>query len=551
MPTLAGESPGEWYFDETAFVVRVRHPQEALANAIAFLHSVSPMYSEYLLSDESDYRELTAHPALDAIDLDQGIFWGGYFDEQGTAVYYAVLHTRDGEALLTALEVEKQGLGVLRRDSEIVIASSPEVIDHLKKLRDGGGRSCVSLMSAEQRATFDTSDVAVFFNTKQVYTRIRRDVQTDEDARQELLNLLEPLVEWYDEDFAGRVLRLETVLTGINAVIDSSSVVVGGSIDKSGLAVEVVLEHDADKQTRKRPEYPLSNFQALRRIPPDRQCYALGTAPFPVPAGWFLEVVELDDLRDDEDAPKLSAQGELVRRIGKLNFGPWAAAVSFPTAISGEFRLDAVAQIEKPQAYRLMNNNLAVVQSQFKAFREKRAYELLAGSEQYGAAAADVHRVTYKTTDDKKEDYEAKLHGPDGLISRCLYDDNLFVNTVGGGQGAMEQALLRLRSQELPELPAELAATRLQLPTEGNFMLLVDTASILKSLMRLEANAGDDRGVFGEIARRGILLADRPKTYVGLAIVSTPARARAKFYLPSSHAASLVRTWVLGAGDLF
>jgi len=541
--------------EESVFVIRVRKPKESLAKTFSFLYRASPILSTYLLSDESDFGELTMHPLWEVVDLEQDILVGGYINEVGGLAYYWAVTPKDEEALLTTLEGNGAELPVLRRDSQLWIGADSEVIERLKRPPADDASHWKGVMSEPQLKLFDSSDFSAFVNTKRVYEFLLKSTEDESKAREQFLEMLEPLSSWYEEETFGRVLGPDTVLAGLNAIIDSSAVVVGCTAEKEGLAVDVRLRHDAQRRPAEVAKSPLSTFEALKRMPPDRQCYALGTAPFPIPAGWFLEVLNLDDLKGEEDKTTLASQRKLMRRIGKLPFGQWATAVSFPTLTARETRLDAVAEIEKPDAFRLMNNKLAVTQSQFLFFQQRRSYELLQEKGENGQAVTDVHRVTYQTNDKEKEakgtDYEAKLHGPNGLISRCMYDEQLFVNTVGGGPAALQEALRRLRSKTVPELGAGLAATRAQLPAEGSYLLLVDLESVLRSWLRLEVTDPDPNGAFAQIIREGVLRADQPNSYFGLAIVSTPEESQLKIYLPSSQASSLTRTWILGAGELF
>lgn len=544
--TQADENPGDWFPDDAIVVVRVRQPKATMAKVVSFVYSVAPLYAPLLLSSESDILDFTNNPLFKATDLDHDFWWAMFSDEAGEAVSAFILRTRDDDELFKELKVEDAAECVLRHGEHVVIVTAKPTLDQIQKRIDGQGTSWRKSMSPEQRKTFETGDLSVYVNTRNVYANIRKNADDDAVAHREFRNFLtQMLFDAYDEEAILTFVSREILEKSAEAIVDAAGVTISATVDHTGIETEILIDHDLDQEKGKREPHALSNFQVLHRMPPDRQCYVAGTAPIPSPAGWFLNVIDVDS-HDDKDAPTLTEQGKIQRRLRKLKYGQWSAAFSLPTITSPEFRLDEVAEIENPQAHRLMNNNLAIIQTHFKEFREKRAYELLDSVEQFGDRTADVHRVTYKKTVEENADAHAKIYGRNGLVSRCVYDDNLFVNTIGGGKQAMQDALQRTHATDIPELPPGLAATSSKLPENGSFILLLDAASAFASLTQLETDVANHEGELGEIINTGIRMAEQQQSYCGVGLALERDRARLKVYIPITQAKVFASTMLGG-----
>ncbi|WP_339910783.1 hypothetical protein [Symmachiella dynata] len=537
--TRADENPGDWISDDAIIVVRVRQPKTTMAKVVSFVYSAAPMYTPLLLSNESDILEFTNEPLFKATDLDHDFWWAMFNDEAGEAVSAFIVRTRDDDEVINELNeliADDASESVLRHGRYVIIATAQPTLDHIQKRIDGQGTSWRESISPEQKKTFETGDLSVHVNTRHVYDIIRKNADDDVVAHKEFRNsLTQMLFNAYDEEAVLKFVSREILEKGADAIVGAAGVAISATVDHTGIETEILIDHDLDRENVKQKPHALSNFRVLHRMPPDRQCYVAGTAPIPSPAGWFLNVIDVDN-HDDKDAPTLTEQGKIQRRLRKLKYGQWSAAFSLPTITSPEFRLDEVAEIENPQAHRLMNNNLAIIQTQFEEFREKRAYELLDGVEQFGDRTADVHRVTYKKNDEEEEneDTHAKIYGSNGLVSRCVYEDNLFVNTIGGGKQAMQEALQRTHATDIANLRPGLAATRAKLPENSSFILLLDAASAFASLTQLEwvVDVTNQEDELGEIVNLGIKMAKPTQSYSGVAFALEPEQARLNLYVP-------------------
>ncbi|QDU42822.1 hypothetical protein Mal52_12900 [Symmachiella dynata] len=533
--TQADENPGDWFSDDAIIVVRVRQPKATMAKVVSFVYSAAPMYTPLLLSNESDILEFTNEPLFKATDLDHDFWWAMFNDEAGEAVSAFIVRTRDDDEVINELNeliADDASESVLRHGRYVIIATAQPTLDQIQKRIDGQGTSWRESISPEQKKTFETGDLSVHVNTRHVYDIVRKNADDDVVAHKEFRNsLTQMLFNAYDEEAVLKFVSREILEKGADAIVGAAGVAISATVDHTGIETEILIDHDLDRENVKQKPHALSNFQVLHRMPPDRQCYVAGTAPIPSPAGWFLNVIDVDN-HDDKDAPTLTEQGKIQRRLRKLKYGQWSVAFSLPTITLPEFRLDEVAEIENPQAHRLMNNNLAIIQTQFKEFREKRAYELLDGVEQFGDRTADIHRITYKKSDEENEDTHAKIYGSNGLVSRCVYEGNLFVNTIGGGIQAMQEALQRTHATDIANLRPGLAATRTKLPENSSFILLLDAASVFASLTQLDEGVANHEGKLGEIVDLGIKMAKPTQSFCGVAFALESEQARLNLYVP-------------------
>lgn len=543
----AADDPGDWFPDDAVVVGRMKNPRTTVTKAVSLIHMASPLYSNLLLSDDFEF----GFTGIDAIDLGQDIWWGAYWDEAGSLEAVGVLAAKDEKMFLKSLDIEADQLSIHRHQSRLIVASSEQIIERMKKRIAGEGASCLHSMSVEQRTVFESYDTSVFINIRQIYQSYLKDAAEGDAAKAKFVEDLAESIDLVDDSIIKFVIRPETALRGLQAVAGAANVVIGGNIDKRAIELECSMETAPAKDAKPAPDSKSADFADLERMPPDRQIYVAGTPPFSCPAGWFLELIDFESHGGDEDKPVVAKKEDQLRRLGKLSFRRWSAAISLPTLISRELRLDMVTEVKQPEAYRLLNNNLAVTQAQFKEFRENRKYEYLPGGESYGESAVDIHRITCMKKEAGNNETYIKLHGPQGMTSRCLYQDSLFVNTVGGGKPAMQSALRRLKSTDSDEFPEELLEVRRKLPEKANYLMLADLSALFSALMTLQIDAKPNPGVFAEIVLDGVAMASRSPSYFGIGLAVQPERTELKLYLPAEQLTSIVSSNFLFLGGIF
>jgi hypothetical protein len=121
------------------------------------------------------------------------------------------------------------------------------------------------------------------------------------------------------------------------------------------------------------------------------------------------------------------------------------------------------------------------------------------------------------------------MYGPEGLVTRSVFQKDRILSTTGGGTEAMEALLTSLKGTARTDSPA--GKTRAYLAPQANLLGLMDLPGTVAKVLRIvgESDIGKMFLPLDEDTLESLVL---PASYSGLSLVAEPAGLRTRTAMP-------------------
>ncbi|RPI90705.1 MAG: hypothetical protein EHM42_00955 [Planctomycetaceae bacterium] len=165
----------------------------------------------------------------------------------------------------------------------------------------------------------------------------------------------------------------------------------------------------------------------------------------------------------------------------------------------------------------------------------KQKFELTPEAETIGQNKADLMKIEFDFDPNDPmaamiAQYMGMFYGPEGMTTRSVFLKDKTVQTAGGGQEAMEQALASLNGGG-PATDAPSATTRGRLSQEANLLMLLDLPGTVGKALQLVGESDVGR-MFLPLDEDTLKSLELPESYTGMSLVGESQGLRVKTLIP-------------------
>lgn len=483
----AAEHPVDAIPDSATVVMRLAAPDQTVESLATLLDQVQPGLGNTTRQQKQALGLLISNPTLAGVDREKD-WWGAVFsrpEARPATVLY--IPATDIKAMQEALGEEQN---FLEYDGYGVYTTDREIVDQLKARIAGKGRSIAEQVAKESKDVFHQGDVSVYVNIsqiKQVYAEQIR--QLRERSREALKKLGEQETpEVNRQTLQAAAENYQRMLNSLMQLIeDSEGFALSVDFAKDAVVILDYLRVTADTPTaRYLAKNPASKFDLLRQLPPDQLAYFGLRLDIATLQSWSTDMMRSmlrDNLEFNEQLQK--AMDELK----KLDFGEIVYAIDAGDPKSGAVEAVTLTKVTPVEKVREVTRQMARSLGTVKAGNLEQTFELKPEAETYGTHKADVQIVKMKTEDEQQQRMFDLMFGPDGMVTRTVYLDDKVLQTFGGGEAAMKEALQHVEKASAATNGA-LQRELKNLQTESNVLGLLDLPNIAVAIVGIAGKTG-------------------------------------------------------------
>ena len=185
-----------------------------------------------------------------------------------------------------------------------------------------------------------------------------------------------------------------------------------------------------------------------------------------------------------------------MAEAAKLKIKSLATAFGLGDIDEGAIRSVSITEVDNPAKMRELTHKIIKAMQSFETQGVKQTFEIKNDAEKYGKNSADVTTVKIEMVDQENpfvaqimERMTTAMFGPDGMTTRSVYLKDKIIQTVGGGEQAMKDALTGLDQKTSEASKSSLQQTRAKLGAKANLVVLFDPTNTVAKIVDLLAQS--------------------------------------------------------------
>ena len=525
------EGPLTRFSSDAAVVVRLAAPEKTIGQVADLVDAIQPGFGDQVRQQGDMIGVAISNPTLAGVDKTEDWYLIVFADADGPPTAIFAIPATDPKALAEALpenlESEIDGDWVYYTDKN---QGLPEKLTKDDESIEEG-------MGDEAGKLFDKGDLAIYVNVEdlaETYKAQLEEVQAKaKEAIENLPNQLGPQGEQIKPAMAMYSELLDKLMV---AVGDGEELTIALNIDKTGLTIEDYGVFGEDSETAKAiAAHPVSKMAMLGKLPPSAIGYVGVSADLRKLMQWGLKY-STEMLKDESQKEALNKSIEGMKGIA---FSGMVNSFDIGDTKSGLFKMVGVAEctpVDKLKA-QMRSISKSMGKIEYPGFSQettvKEDAETIAGQK------VDLITIKQEVEDQNAAMIQTAMFGPDGMTSRVAYLDKGYIQTMGGGKGAMEAAL---KTYKATSSASAATAFQAKLLPASNLTWMLD----LPTLAIRAAKVAGDFGAQLPFEASELDGLEVTPSFMGGAVAVEKNAVRAKFTLPVEQAQNIAKLVMFG-----
>jgi hypothetical protein len=475
-----------------------------------------------------------SNPSLTGVDQTRDWYLVVFAEAKADPAVVFVIPAADADAMQQALP---ENVASFVRDGWVLYSENEETIKELSSSEPES--SIETRLDERSRSVFDASDLSLFVNVDHLTDVYQDRILAAQDNVAAQLNQLafaapqirgldlNAIVDMYGDLLAGMFQALE----------DARGLTMGLVVGDSGVDVDMYLDVASATPTSDfLSRQPDSSMQQIGVLPAKAQLYwgasgdMAGLMQFSQNALSML--TGTDESREEfENLSKQLQEVDFQSLVGSLRIGSDSGGMVQSMSLVEVSPVSTVRDV-----MRKMADLIGTIETQ--GFRQETTLER--DAEEFGDHKAD-HLIVEQTYDlgpnlppqlqQQLEQMQQMMYGPDGNLTRYVYLDEMYLQSLGGGRRAVEETLKRIESGETNDASEQ----RGRLMEKSNLLLLVDVPGLAGGWMDMAG--GMVAGLGGGQVPGLPQLNQKPAapSYVGLAAAAESNAVHAELHVPKEQ----------------
>jgi len=526
------EGPLTRFSSDAAVVVRLGAPEKTIGQVADLVDAIQPGFGDQVRQQGDMIGVAISNPTLAGVDKTEDWYLIVFADADGPPTAIFAIPATDPKALAEALpenlESEIDGDWVYYTDK------NQGLPDELKD----DDESIDEAMSDEAGKLFDAGDLAIYINVEDLAETYKAQIEQAQDqakaAIENLPNQLGPQGEQMKPALAMYTALLEKLVV---AVGDGEELTIALNIDKTGLTVEDYgLFAEGSETAKTLAIHPVSKMAMLGKLPPSAIGYVGVSADLQKLMQWGLKY-NVEMLQDESQKAALNKAIDGMKGIA---FSGMVNSFDIGDAKSGLLKMVGLAECTPADKLKTQMRAISKSLGTIEAPGIKQETTVKEDAETISGQKIDVLTIKQELDDQNAAMIQTAMFGADGMVSRVAYLDKGYLQTMGGGKGAMEAALKSYKSPSSSASPA--VAFQAKLLPMSNLTWMVD----LPTLALRAAKVAGDFGANLPFEASELDGLEVTPSFMGGAVAIEKNAVRAKFTLPVDQAQNIAKLVMFG-----
>jgi len=249
------------------------------------------------------------------------------------------------------------------------------------------------------------------------------------------------------------------------------------------------------------------------------------------------------------DPSAVQALEEGMKSYDEIELGTQAMAFSLGDLSGGILRTVTVTEMKPPEKIRDISRKTLKAVDLMNVGDIKQQITMKEDAENVGDVKVDLMTVTQDLPADNpgaafQKQLISSMYGPEGMTTRIAYLSDVVVQTLGGGSGAMSEAIQALAPPKktgaaaTTKPTAGLAGTRAKLAPTANLVFMIDLASMASDGLRM---AGEALGPLVPVQPDQIKKLNIKRSYLGMSVGAESTGVRVKGHAPFLQLSGFVK----------
>lgn len=535
-PSFAAETPLEAVPANASVVIRLKNPDATTQKLVEYARNVDQQLGVQVQQFSAARGILISNPALAGVDTKRD-WWAAVFSSaEADPVTVFLIPTTDAEALQNAVGpnftyVTYEDWVLYTEDA----ATAKKLEDHIANPQ----RSIAQVVGDEARKVMDEGELAAFVNANQLVETYREQLQSAEQNLEQQLETLSQSTVQGGVNLQAVAESYGELLRGLlQAIRDAEGLVLALQVQPKDLLLHSYLNFEpgsaSDKFVQK---HPTSELNLVSRLPSKKLGYFGLHGDIKSVMKWSSEAgLAAFEGGDDVQKEKLKS---IYQGFSELEYGSIAGFFDLGNLAGGAIRVATVMEVTPPDKMRDLYRQMVEVMSNIEFPNVKQTWTLKKEAESFDGRSADVVTVKYEIdpANDPGGMQQAlfnALYGPDGMTTRLVTLDKLFVMTVGSDRSLMATTLEALAKDAADAAEAGKAyqATRQKLNEKANIIGMIDLPSLGAKVVQLALESGEVPIPLTQEQIEGLKF---EPSYLGISISADAPAVRGRLDIPAQQ----------------
>lgn len=437
----AQTKPLDLFAKDADVIIRLKSPDATIEKLAELAEAIQPGTGSMIRDNAIFLGQGISNPALAGVDQSRDWYIVAFSQADAPPQVVFAIPAIDTDDMVAALGDE---MTTAVHDSWVLYTDEEEL-----PAAPVSGEELSTLLSDSARKTIDSGELSVVLNVAHLNKTYGEQLEAFEGQILDVLNNLRFAVPQNQGVNVGAIFEVYGDLLEMlfRSVRDTRMVSVVVQLDDTGVSIEKLVEFEADSETGMAfkagapTELPLA-----RKLPRNAPIYfALGRGLEELTAwGWKMSTIMLPE------GDALELLEEQIAEMRNVKMSSQQMAFTLGNFENGLFRTAAIVEVEPAEKMRELTQKTleSMSEIEFEGFRQTTEFEPAA--ESYGEYSADIVRIRQEFTEGPAQEMQQRMQemmfGPEGMESRLLFMEGKYVQTMGGGRDAMQEALQQLES---------------------------------------------------------------------------------------------------------
>ncbi|MFG0332829.1 MAG: hypothetical protein ACF8TS_05645 [Maioricimonas sp. JB049] len=469
---------------DAAVVVRLKAPEATTEKMAQYADGVQPGAGRNIRGNAAAIGLAISNPTLTGVDQGRAWLLTVLVEKGQQPQVVFLIPATDTEAMTSALP---DTMTSVVHDDWVVYSEDAAALDAFQP--EGESRFTATMGDAST-TSFDKGDVSLFVNISRLTDVYADKIEQLREQATSALNQIQfnlanadtgmqmgPIFEMYGKLLEGSLQALD----------DARGLVVAISVDETALVIEEYFDFESGSSTGEwLGQHEGSNFPALGKLPVDAISYYCFSGDLSGLYQWSFGMTTIMLPEDDDDTrEKLES---LLDRFSEFEFGAIVGSMDLASGEDGAARTVNIVEVSSVERFRQTIQELIRLTSNLKTPGFRQTNTVAPAAETIDGHKVDVITVEQEFDEDVDPTGMQKklmeiLFGSEGIVSRQVFMDDRYVQTTGGGQPLMEEALSRIDGDE----SASYDTYRTGIVEEPNLLVLLDLPGLAVKGMKIAA----------------------------------------------------------------
>lgn len=511
---------------DVSAVIRLQAPETTIEDLTAFVNEVQPGAGAVIQFQRGLLGVAISNPTLAGVDQSQDWFIAIDARPAGEPDILLLIPSSDPAELQEAVG---SGFQFAQANGWVAYSQSNRLIEQVRDCLDGTSKGFSSQLNDDGADLLNSGHLNLYVNVAELNETYADQLAAAEDQLDQAIDMIAAQVESTNPgvniQYVWNMYR-DIGRATLQTVRDSQSLTVTLSFTDRALRIEELLTVEQDSATGQFfTGQPASDVNLLQSLPEGQTGYmAMNGNPEPL-LGWFRDMMT-DMLQDEKVRERFL---DSLTMIGKARSGTLVTGGGIAPDAEPALRSYSMTQTDPASvmhdAVDALGNDL-----EYDVGGIRQRLTLQRDAEQIDGQSIHLYRVEQDVPAELdplglQDQLYRRLYGPEGVITqRLTFQDDLTLQTMGGGSDAMRQLLSRS-----PWSDEQLLRARQQFPDQVNLIVLVDLPDFVISMGRLMVESGT---LPLPVDASDLANLQVPRSYAGFSVTTEPTKLHARTVIP-------------------